>query len=668
MSIISAEEMKLEKKKLNDTIKVIDSQLTDAGSEIMKDSDNLKEFQRMVWASQQEMDSGEMYNFVYENELQANRLDEKAKQYRRLFKVKDNPYFGSIIFNNEPIYIGISSVKKDLDYLVCDWRAPICSMFYDFELGHAYYKTPAGKEEGEITRKRQYKIENREIKQVFDTNVNIDDDMLQEVLAKTSSDKMKNIVNTIQAEQNAVIRDDKTDNIIVQGIAGSGKTSVALHRVAFLLYRLEYLTSGNVLIFSPNNVFTEYISEVLPDLGEANTLQTTIAEFAKAYTPEYYHVESYSSFVERFYKGKRQDNDLITFKLSDEIIPAIEHFCKYFTKCARFTSNITHKDKEISMDELNDLLFVRYDNKPLMERVDLIAEKINNSYFKGYASDLISIKSKLFKAANFKKDYKTIYKCFFDTAIFNDAYKHDYRKNENIRGISEHVIRYEDSTVFMYMKFLLEGFPYNVAMREVVIDEAQDYTYLQYKILKKIFKNAHFTILGDVNQTVNPFYRYEKLDILLKIFKDNSKYIELKKTYRSSPEIIEYANSVLGLKHISAIRRKEDVPVLTRDIKDLKHIGKDVKYLKSKYKSIAIITKSIDEANVIADAIRPNYSKVSVIDINTSKFNKQLVVAPAYGVKGLEFDSAIIINNFSDDKYLYYVAVTRCQHELIIYE
>ena len=313
--------------------------------------------------------------------------------------------------------------------------------------------------------------------------------------------------------------------------------------------------------------------------------------------------------------------------------------------------------------------YIKYDNKPLFVRVDLIAEKINNTYFKGAKGDFVSIRSKLLKIANFTSDMRLIYKNFYSSAIFLNTYKMPFRANELKRNIEGHVIPYDDATIFMYMKFLLTGFPYQVYVREVIIDEAQDYTYLQYKILHKIFKNAGFTILGDKNQSVNPFYKHGSLEELIPIFDSrDTKYVELNKTYRSSPEIIEYANKVLNLHQTSAIRRSVDTPVIKRSMKDLKYIGKDIVYLKKKYKSIAIITKSIEEAKVLLNALKDKYEKISLIDINTEKFNKQLVVAPAYGVKGLEFDSVIIINNFDYDAYLYYVAVTRCQHELIVYE
>ena len=665
---ISAKDMQLEEKKLVDVKEIIDEELESAGGDLFQEEKELKEFQKLMWESKQEMDEQELALFLYNNESQVGKLDEKLKHLRKLVRVKDKPYFGSIVFNDDPYYIGITSVKKGLDYHVVDWRAPVSSMFYNYdELGEAMYTAPGGTEHGVITQKRQYQIEEGKLKEVFDTGMNIQDDMLQTVLAQSKSDKMRNIVNTIQKEQNEVIRNERSKNIVVQGIAGSGKTSVALHRIAFLLYRFEVLTNSNVLIFSPNQVFSEYISNVLPDLGEENTLQTTFHEFASSFIQEYYRVESYSSFVERYYKGLKQDNDLIRFKLSDKMGDAIEEFVKYYCKASKFTADIEFKEKIIPKNEINELLHERYANKPLFERVELIAEKINNSYFKGTKGDFKSILSRLKKAANFTTDYKKIYKAFFDSAIFNKYYNKEFSRLENNNNLSEHVINYEDSTPFIYLKCLLEGYPYKVAMRHVVIDEAQDYTYLQYKIIRKIFKMANFTILGDVNQTVNPFYKYDNLDVLLELFEDGE-YIELNKTYRSSPEIIEYANSVLGLKHVSAIRRDQNVPVIKRDIKDLKHIGRDINYLHKKYKSVAIITKSIDEAKAIVEAFKKNYNIISLIDINTESFNTELVVAPAYGVKGLEFDACVIVNNFSSDPYLYYVAVTRAQHELVVYE
>ena len=212
---------------------------------------------------------------------------------------------------------------------------------------------------------------------------------------------------------------------------------------------------------------------------------------------------------------------------------------------------------------------------------------------------------------------------------------------------------------------MFSNIPYRVSTKLVVIDEAQDYTLLQYKIIKLLFRNTDFTILGDVNQTINPFYKYDNLNTLEDVFDGESKYVELNKTYRSSPEIIEYSNKILGLKHFSAVRRNNNIPVKIYDKVDYKLLIDKINDLKSKYNSVALITKSIEEAQIIYDNIKSTISDINIVD--TDKFNKNFLIIPAYASKGLEFDSVIIINNFDKDKYLYYVATTRSQHELIIF-
>ena len=564
------------------------------------------------------------------------------------------------------MYIGITNVEKDLKYYVYDWRSPICSMFYDYGVGSASYKAPEGTINGEITLKRQYQIKDGKLDNVFDTTINIDDEVLQSVLKNNSSDHMKNIVNTIQQEQNEVIRDEKTSNLIVQGIAGSGKTSVALHRIAYLLYKIEYLNSNNVLIFSPNNIFGEYISNVLPELGEDNTMITTFHEFAASYIKEYYRVEPYSLFLSRYYKNEFQNNELIKFKLSDNIIPLIEKYVDTLVRICKFTKDIEYLEEIVSKEELNDLFENRYNKFNLFERFDYIAEKINNKYFKGKKKDKISIKSLLIKSINLTLNIKQLYINFFDSQEFLSTYEGKFNRNDNIKNLNKKVLNYEDSALFIYFKFLLTTIPYRVYTKLVVIDEAQDYTYLQYKIIKSIFKNANFTILGDVNQTINPYYKYESLEILNNIFSSSFKYIELNKTYRSTKEIIEYSNKILGLSHVSAVRKDIDTPVILHDKLSSTVLNDSIKYLKEKYNTIAIITKSIEEAKIIEKNITDKDFKL--IDYDSENIKKELVIIPSYIAKGLEFDAVIIINNFDKEKYLYYVAVTRAQHELIIFK
>ena len=668
---ISKNDLLLENKKLESTIDIVRKQLSILSTDLYDKETKLREFQKMMWDNKAELDPAEMKTLRTSNDLEVFFLEQKAKKFKKLYSIQNKPYFARIDFKTniteDKIYIGITNVEEDLNYYVYDWRSPICSMFYDYGVGQANYKSPDGIIEGEITLKRQYQISDGKLDNVFDTTINIDDEVLQTVLKENSSEYMKNIVNTIQQEQNVVIRDDKTNNLIVQGIAGSGKTSVALHRIAYLLYKLEYLNSNNVLIFSPNNIFKEYIGNVLPELGEDNTLITTFHEFASTYIKEYYRVEPYSEFLARYYKNEYQNNDLIKYKLSDNIIPILENYAKTITNLTRFINDITYKEQIISKEELNDLLKNRYNKFNLFDRFDYIAEKINNRYYSGKKQEKVRLKSLLLKNINTSTNMKDVYKSFYDSQEFLNDYNGYFNRNENIKNLNKKVLNYEDSTLFIYLKFLLTSIPYRVSTKLVVIDEAQDYTLLQYKIIKLLFRNTDFTILGDVNQTINPFYKYDNLNILENIFDGISKYVELNKTYRSSPEIIEYSNKILDLKHSSAVRRNNNIPIKTYDKLDYNLLINKINELKYKYNSVAIITKSIDEAQIVYGNIKNKINDINIVDIDTDKFNKNFLIIPAYASKGLEFDSVIIINNFDKDKYLYYVAVTRSQHELIIF-
>ena len=556
-------------------------------------------------------------------------------------------------------------MDNDNEHLIYDWRSPISNLFYDYGVGSGEYNAPSGIIKGIITKKRQYKIENEKIIRIFDSDLNIDDDILQDVLSSESSDKMKNIVDTIQQEQNAIIRDSSHKVLIVQGIAGSGKTSVALHRIAFLLYKIDYLKSKDVLILSPNNVFSEYISNVLPELGEENTGNTTWSDFAKSYIKEYKNVESFTSFVERYYKGHNVNDDLIKLKLSDEFKNVIDNYVNNLLSNVSFIDGIYGRYEDYSAEKLNKLFKERYSSIPLFDRIEKISEVIANHNDDGkYKKRYIG---KLFEILNIEKDYRKLYTNLFKSKEFINKYG-EY----NVTYTDNKILNYEDSLNYIYMRGLLEGFPYNGVMKQVIIDEAQDYTYLQYYILKTIFKNASFTILGDVNQTINPYYKYDNLSILEEVFKDNSISLELKKTYRSSKEIIEYTNKILGLEFVSAIRNNNNIPVVVKEENILKdQLHHDLDELTKKYKSVAIITKNDIESKKIYNLLKNDYN-INLLESNSEDFNRDLIVVPAYISKGLEFDSVIVYtekdNKFTEkEKYLFYVACTRCQHKLIVY-
>lgn len=667
---LSNNDIKQEKDYLEFATEEISKKIDILGKEIHVKNEKITEFKKVLWENRGSIDGVEMQTELMSSQLEANFVLTKMNYYRKLLKLEYSPYFGRIDFKEDnldtrKVYIGIANVEKDLNYIIYDWRSPIASLFYDYSKRKAKYTAPDGEIKGEILLKRQYKIEGKKLLRVFDNNLNIVDDMLQEVLSSSSSDKMKNIVNTIQQEQNEIIRNISNKNLIVQGIAGSGKTSVALHRIAFLLYKIKNLKSSNVLIFSPNKIFSEYISNVLPELGEENTSETTFSEFASHYIKEFKSVESFSGFIEKYYTNKRDDEDLIRFKLSNEMIKVIENYVQEIDKNIKIIDNIETKFSLIEKEYLNYLLKDRYNKMPIFERMDYIAEHLCNKLGLISKKDKISITKKIKEVLSIKPDYKKLYKDLF----ISDSFSSSFNKSINLK-LNSKVINYDDALCFIYLKGLLNGFPYSNLIKQVVIDEAQDYNEMQYIILTKIFKRASFTLLGDVNQTINPYQKYDSLEVLKNILDGNTKYVELSKTYRSSKKIIEFTNKILNLKHVSAIRKEESVPVIKRD--DDKYLKNDINYLKNKYKSLAIITKDMLDAIRLYDLLKDDYKDISLVTNTSSKFNRDLIIIPSYLSKGLEFDSVISYTSKNNlytkrEKYLYYVVLTRCQHELIVY-
>ena len=667
---LSKDELKLEENYLENTSKEISNQIDVLGKEIHVKKEKLTEFRKVLWEDKGSIDASEMQTGLMSSEFEASFMLMKMDYYRKLLKIEYSPYFGRVDFTENgsdlrKVYIGLTNVEKDLDYIVYDWRSPIASLFYDYGIGKAKYEAPEGEINGDISLRRQYKIENNKLVRVFDNDLNVVDECLQEVLSEKSSDKMKNIVNTIQEEQNEIIRNTKNKHLIVQGIAGSGKTSVALHRIAFLLYKIKNLRSSNVLIFSPNNVFSEYISDVLPELGEENTKETTFHDFAINYIKEFKSVETFTDFIEKYYTKNEPNEEFVRFKLSNKMIPIIEGYVKEIEDKIMITNDIETKFDTIEKDYLNYLLKERYNKMPLFSRIELMAEHLCNKLGLSIGKMKRTFIKNIKESINIKPDHRKLYAELYMSKSFVSVYKCEENIKLNIKKIN-----YEDALCFIYLKGLLNGFPYSNLIKQIVIDEAQDYNEMQYVILSKIFKRASFTILGDVNQTINPYQKYETLEVLTNILNDNSKYVELNKTYRSSKEIIEYTNKILGLKHISAIRRESNIPVKFRD--DIKYLINDINNLKDKYKSLAIITKDKEDAIMLYDFLKQQINEISLMEDKDKKFNKNLVIVPSYLAKGLEFDSVISYTSKDNmytkkERYLYYVVATRCQHELIIY-
>lgn len=675
---ITPEQLEIEKEFLKRTLEVIKSLIDSEDVSIQNKITAINEFKRYIWENNGVLDDVEISQGMYDVNSDVGYTNEKIKKLQKLNNSLTNPYFGRIDFEQDgdidSIYIGLNGIMKDLKFYVFDWRSPIASLFYNFGTGPAYYDAPAGKISGNINLKRQYKINGENIERCFDSDLNIDDEYLQEILSSSSSEKMTNIVNTIQREQNEIIRNIIDRYLIVQGVAGSGKTSVALHRIAYLLYKEKNLTSNNVLIFSPNDVFSEYISDVLPGLGEENVLQSTFSDFAKSYIKDFKVLESFTAFIERYYKTESIDEEnfkITKYKLSDEFKRFLDEYIEKIKLTISFKSGIKISRKEISKEELTSLFTDRYSKAPLFNRLDLLAEylcNLNNISYKKYGN---TIKERLTPLLSVNLNVNDIY----SQIINSDEFRNNAGINRNASFEINRVLKYEDLLPIMYLTFKLKGFPNGRMIKHVIIDEAQDYTLLQFEMLRSIFSNASFTILGDIHQTINPYYMYNNLEEINSIFESKGRYIELTKTYRSSEEIIDFTNQILGINNVCAVRKGNSIPVITKSVDKKSAIGQlifDINQMKSNgMKRIAIITKSNTETADLYSLLKDQLPEVDLIE-ERKTFNSNTVILPSYISKGLEFDGVIAYvdkdNIYQEkDKYLFYVACTRAQHSLTVY-
>ena len=668
---ISEQQLKVEKSYLKKVRKILEKIIEDSKKVVDYRSTQINDLKKFMWENLTEYTEAEYGTALYEMDNEVNMTNQKIADIDKYKSSYDSPYFAKIVFKDDlyqdemPIYIGMKSVQENINFYVYDWRAPISSLFYNYELGQGKYEAPNGEITGELISKIQFKIENGEIIRCFNSEVNIDDDYLQEILSSASSDKMKNIVSTIQREQNTIIRNDKDKYLIVQGVAGSGKTSVALHRIAYLLYKNLDLNSNNILIFSPNDVFSDYISNVLPELGEENVLKSTFSDFALAFLKPYKRIENYSEFLERIYNKEQNDWEIeaIRYKMSDSFKLDIDKFIEEYIANITFKRDFKVNNYLFPSSYLKKLFLDRYKNFPLKERLEEMSE---------FISDECNIVG--------KQNKKTVLKFLNETTDITYNPFELYKKFLNSKNIiynkpNKSKILYEDITGLIYIYFKVNGFPNYSHIKQVVIDEVQDYSVFQIDILKTIFKGSSFTLLGDINQTINPYHKYDTLEELSRIFQ-NSKYLELNKTYRSSEEIIDYTNKILNLSNVCAIRRNTNIPVDVKNVtEDLtkETIWEDIKTMNSQgIEKIAIITRGAKDAEVLYKKIEEGQNTIQLVSKVSGTVNKPIIVIPSYLSKGLEFDGVIACNNISknyelDERNLYYVVCTRAQHKLSIY-
>lgn len=635
--MISNEKLKNEKKYLENTKNIIKEKLNKIDVNLDTSKNETIAFKKYVYnecnamATSNNLDRVfEYMELIDEGNQKVDLVNKIINQKQKLTNSLNSPFFGKIIFNHENIYIGINAIEKDFINYIYDWRSPIASMYYNYKLGKASFDTPLGKEEGEITEKIQFKIENGILKWCIENSETIDDDILGEILSK-SSDKLTNIVNTIQKEQNEIIRNTNDKVLITEGVAGSGKTEIALHRIAYLLYNNRNLNSNNILIFSPNDIFTEYISGVLPELSEENVLSTTFELLGKKYID--INTESYSNFLDRVYNNKTKIDEF-----SDNYIKKLENFLETYINNIKFKTGLVINNKKITKEDLNNYL-KKYAKLTILERINTITTDI---------IDYFNLKNKHQKAIKEK-----LISILTDTITPLEIYN-KFLLKENKETIKNKVL-YQHITPLLYTTFYINDYPYESNIKHVVIDETQDYSIHQLKLIKKIFSKATFTILGDINQNLNPYINYNSLEEYGNIF-DNYKYIKLNKSYRNTKNITDYTSKLLNIE-INSIREKGTNVIIKNTI----DLNKELNNLSGK---IGIITKDKKTTEKVYNILK-NRTDISSPIIDSK--NERIVVLPIYLAKGLEFNS-VIVYNIKDNKKLLYVSATRAQNNLIVYE
>ena len=636
-------------------------------------SDELREKKQYIHEQQSGMDEADMVAAGQSIDRMAFTGEAAVGRKRKLLKLGQSPYFGRIDFVPQgqatlPVYIGIYSFidEQPRQSLIYDWRAPISSMFYDFELGEAAFATPGGMVQGTIELKRQYKIRDGRMEFLIENDVNIHDDVLQRELAKSSDDKLKNIVATIQRDQNAVIRNETAPVMVIQGVAGSGKTSIALHRIAFLLYRYrETIGAKDVLIISPNKVFADYISNVLPELGEEHIPELGMEELAADLLDHQY---LFQTFFEQVSALLEQHDaafiERIRFKSSFEFLSQLNQYLIY-------VENNYFTVKELRMGQTTVPLpfllakFRTFHRVPLLKRFVLVAEEV-----RAYVRDATKRKLTNHEKSTIGEAIPRMFRFHHVPDLYRDFYRW-LGKPEMLRMDPSQRLEYADVFPLIYLRLRLEGISTYDHVKHLLVDEMQDYTPVQYAVLSRIFL-CRKTILGDVSQTVNP-YSASSAEAIERVF-PQAEVVRLYRSYRSTVEITAFAQRITPNPNIIPLERHGPAPVVARFASPAEELDAIKQMLgtfqRSGNHSLGIICKTLRQAEQAHQALEG--PGIYLLTDESTTFKEGIIITTAHLAKGLEFDAVIVpfasarTYKTEVDKSMLYVACTRAMHQLTL--
>lgn len=643
--------------------------------------------------------------------LQTMQLREReylnaSEQLSKMQILYKSPYFGRISIENEEgerehLYIGLSTFRepKTDDVLIYDWRAPISSLFYENKVGKARYQIPDGEYiPVTIQGRRQYKVKYDELLQVLDADIYVGDEVLQSLLSDTAKEKMKSIVATIQSDQNVVIRSSNKDNLIVLGPPGSGKTSVAMQRIAYLLYEYrQTMNARSILLISPSDLFNDYISNVLPELGEDNVQHTTYYRLLRDLKLSYYKAETSYENIERLQKASKEEREHYAFKGSHAYVKQLLKYIESLNKSGMPFYNLKVEGKLfVSAKKLTDLFYDKFSTLDIDFRLKkirtVLLEKIEQEKTKDRKVLMKELKSvntyigtdkEIVQQANEKlqKRYGKLESAIHQLGFVNlnkmylhsITYQNDNLKTQMIQAattetLKQRILYYEDLAPIMYMQAVVKGLYTDNTIKHIVIDEIQDYSYLQLLTIKAMHPKAHYTLLGDKNQVVHPQMKDSLAGPLSKHFKA----VELNKSYRSTNEITDFMSAILNNTTTESLGVSGDKPQIIETNAVRETIAQLVGSHYKEEESFVILSKNKLACEQLYNELKPLLPQLQLVTEEQKVYMKGLLIMPGYMAKGFEFTTVLVADANAHvyreemDAYLLYTIASRATRQLFL--
>lgn len=686
----------IEEEKLQKVLKILNEEILKYIEKRKAVTDYILDYRKKTVEDYKDDEDKVIDYFDHEAYVKEEAFKTIDKRLSEFFKLKEVPYFGKVTFTEEEegaeeLYIGRFGLTPEETYepIIVDWRAPIASLFYKGNLGEAEYSSPVGEIKTNIIGRRQIIIKKGELKGIFDSAVDVKDEILQMVLTSNSSEKLKDIVMTIQEEQDNIIRAPKEKVVVVNGVAGSGKTTIALHRVSYLLYNYRKQFGDKVLILGPNDIFIDYIAQVLPSLGESGGIeQTTFENFAIDEIGLEESVKGFSEYMEEAMVGNEKALEEYKYKSSREFTRFLDSELNNMNKNYFNIKPVTYYGEEIvSIEEIRELFDKYYSYMPLFRRSEKI-KRVLTSKIKDKRDEKVrelnkEIKDKISKLSqeelviernNLEFLRRVKIREIVREVMNSRAELDEWIKHENVIELYKKItntyeLGYMDLAGILYFMVVLEGKKCKKEIKHVVIDEAQDYNLTQFKLIKELTGCKSFTIVGDTNQRLITTDEAPAMTNLEELFENNIELFKLEKSYRSTQEIMEYASKFLNENNVVPLVRNGE-PVIEEEAESEEDMIETIisiieDYEEEGLESIAIITKDKESLRKLSPLLKEKI-KVLTFDREDILYKGGKVLIPAYYAKGLEFDGVILLEEGKTNNLVKYIMCTRALHRLSV--